>query len=123
MPRIVCKFATPEGERYLIWSTVVDAPITFGLPLDEFEDYIRETQDQEDARYFRDVLLPRLEHNTTTSQMEPTVEELVTFNRAGIDQTTLTLEQIVDFFCIRCGHGDQPAGPSSTGIRPEENDN
>lgn len=121
MPRIVARFQTPDGWRYLEWSTVVDAPITFGMPLDEFEDWYRDEYGRDGVERFRDVLLSRFDRvvqdadgnlvmASTTSEFKPRVEDLVLRNRAGDDGTELTMEQIVDFFCIRRGHGPQPKG-------------
>ena len=48
-----------EGqEYYLLWSSVVDAPVTYGLSLEELEDHLRE---EEGARYMRQVHPRRME--------------------------------------------------------------
>lgn len=108
MPRIVAKFATPAGDRYLVWSTIVEAPITFGMELDDLVDWISEQMGKDYAEQFVETRIPRIER-TGTSTGEA-VTELIRLNRAGLGETRLTLEQIIDFFCVRCGQGDEPTG-------------
>lgn len=39
MPIYIIKFDTPDGPRYLDYSTICDAPITYGMTLDEYKKY------------------------------------------------------------------------------------
>lgn len=41
MPRFIIKLTDPKDglSYYLIWSTVVDAPVTYGLSLDEIKEW------------------------------------------------------------------------------------
>jgi hypothetical protein len=41
MGRFICKFEDKDDVYYLEWSTVVDAPVTFGMSLEEFKEYYR----------------------------------------------------------------------------------
>lgn len=113
MPRIVAKFPTPDGDRYLVWSTIVDAPITFGMELDDLIDWLRENMGKDYSERFVETRLPRIERTGTSSG--ETIAELIVVNRAGAGSTRLTLGQITDFFCVRCGEGEQP-----TGTNPDE---
>ena len=87
-------------EYYLEWSSVVDAPVTFGMPLEEFEEYYR-------ARYGIDSLdgladrMERVEKTGTSSRLDKNLEEFIASNRAGKNETCLTLEEIKDWYCIK----------------------
>ena len=48
--RYIIKLSTPRGDRYLEWSTIVDAPVTYGMPLDEFTAYYRDQYGAEGMR-------------------------------------------------------------------------
>jgi hypothetical protein len=39
MPTYICKFQDGEKAYYLEWSTIVDAPITTGMSLQEFKQH------------------------------------------------------------------------------------
>lgn len=91
MGRSVIKHVVDGTPRYLIWSTVVDAPITFGMTKAELVDYW-------DDEYGRSGVLS-LEHWLSNPR---TLEDEAAFNRAGKDETTLTIEQLVEFYFVRC---------------------
>jgi hypothetical protein len=42
MPTYIVKLSKDGVDRYFEWSTVVDAPTTYGMALDEFREYYRE---------------------------------------------------------------------------------
>lgn len=42
MPRYICKLQDGDTAYYMEWSTVVDAPVTFGMTLEEFMEHYRE---------------------------------------------------------------------------------
>ena len=44
MPRFIIKITDEKDNKdyYMMWSTVVDAPVTYGLSLDEFKEYFKE---------------------------------------------------------------------------------
>ena len=41
MPRIICKVQDGDTPYYFEWSTIVDAPVTYGMSLDDFKAYCR----------------------------------------------------------------------------------
>lgn len=93
MPRYIVKLTTPAGDRYLEWSTVVDAPVTYGMPLDEFTAYYRDRygSDSDDAFAAR---MARVEA-TGVSARDCTVRDVVDYNRAGPNESTLTMKQLI----------------------------
>ncbi len=58
MGRTIVKLEHEGEDYYLVWSSIVDAPVTYGLSLEELEDYLRE---EEGARYMRDTHPQRME--------------------------------------------------------------
>jgi RNase P/RNase MRP subunit POP5 len=91
----------PDGTRlYLVWSSIVDAPITFGTTLDQLRDFWQE-------EYGR-VGLEAIDDSLARGRVK-TVADVVACNRAGRGETRLTAEQIVEHYFVRRG-GDAPEG-------------
>lgn len=97
-----------EGQ-YLIWSTVVDAPITRGLTLEELREYTVEEAKEEALRSLEERLM-RVEEKGTSSRMHSSAEGTITFNNAGVGNTELSVEQIVEFYVRNGARGDRPVG-------------
>jgi len=110
MPRFICKVSEDDQVWYLEWSTVVDAPVTYGMPLEEFKEYYRD----EYGRSSLDELekrLERVEIKGTSSMMDGSAEELMDWNRAGKDGSSLSRQQLIDVYCTRIlPEGDRPMG-------------
>lgn len=103
MPRYICKVVVDGSPYYLEWSTVVDAPVTYGLPLEEFTAYYQERYGSGDMEPFLyDGLsefgrrLDRVNAQGTSCMLGQSFEELTRFNRAGDNETQLSYEEIVD---------------------------
>lgn len=85
---------------YLEWSTIVDAPITYGMTLEELKEYIR-------LEYGRNGLLQlparldRVEEYGTSCFDGRSVKSVIHDNRAGWNEETLTLDEIYEKYCIR----------------------
>jgi len=78
---------------YFEWSSVVDAPVTYGMKKEDFIDYYRE----EYGRSGMEELLKRLERvekSGTSLLTQVSAEELLTFNRAGEKESCLSLDEI-----------------------------
>ena len=83
-----------EG-KYLVWSSIVDAPITYGMTLDELREYWRE----EYGRSGKDDLeriLPRVESHGFSSPRYSSFADVIEGNRAGENESELTLDEIVE---------------------------
>lgn len=106
MPRYIIKL---DG-KYLEWSTVVDAPVTEPMNLDDFREYYKMRNGTESML----MLEPRLERveATGTSAHNTSVGELICGNRAGEGETCLTREQILAFYVNKtvdvCPIGTRP---------------
>jgi hypothetical protein len=112
MPHFIIKLDTKLGPRYLEWSTIVDAPVTYGVTLDEFQTYWRkeygESRNDSLATRLRDV-----ESKGTDCRSDQSVDETIKYNRAGADETRLTKAQIIDYYCVRRGKGERPRGTNN----------
>lgn len=80
-------------DKYFIWSSIVDAPITYGLTLDQLKEWHKE-------EYGRSVdieeRLERVEKYGTSLQRFTNVEKLIRLNRAGDNEEQLTLDEIYE---------------------------
>lgn len=93
MPRFIVKLATPAGDRYFEWSTIVDAPVTYGMPLDEFTAFYRHQYGAASDDEFAERMA-RVEA-TGTSARGDTVKDLISGNRAGPGESTMTMKQLI----------------------------
>lgn len=81
-------------DKYFEWSTVVDAPITYGMNLEQLNEYIKSEYGEEGLRN----LPRRLEsvEEVGSSFMGDTLYGTICANRAGDDETTLTEDEIYE---------------------------
>lgn len=99
-----------RSEWFLEWSTVVDAPITFGMRRDELEDYVRKEYGE-----YGLTRLPRwlswLDKTGTSYQGVSSCEAVLETNYAGPDEEEATADDIVRWYCrewwrCRCNCGN-----------------
>lgn len=93
MPKYIVKLA----DKYLEWSTIVDAPVTQGMTREEFVDYyIRRYGETSRAE-----MVERLTRAdaTGTSALDDTLDGILRCNRAGDKEAELTKEQIIEKYC------------------------
>lgn len=94
------RFIVKLEDYYLEWSTIVDAPVTFGMSLEQFKEYYQ-------GEYGRSSMvdlerrLERAEKFGTSSLNDSRTDELIAGNRAGPNETSLTVEEIVKAYCLR----------------------
>jgi hypothetical protein len=93
MPRFLVKL----GSKYVEWSTVVDAPVTYGMTLEELTSYIAQQYGADGVA----ILPERLERlaATGTSSYNDTAESVIKGNRAGPGETELSMEQLIKQYC------------------------
>lgn len=111
MPNYICKFTDPATNQdyYLEWSTVVDAPVTWGMTKEEFERYYLEEYGR-DGQAGLEKRMVRVEAKGTSSHLDTSVEDLIRHNHAGKNEKELTYAQILNDFCIN-PHSDDDAPP------------
>lgn len=86
-------------DKYLEWSTVVDAPVTWGVDRKDFEKwYLREYG--ESCRDEFDRRMIRVEEKGTSSFMHDSLDEVLKGNRAGPGETSLSKDEIYQEYCL-----------------------
>ena len=87
-----------KRDFYLEWSTVVDAPTTFGMSLDEFKDFYRQEYGNQEMQQ----LPQRLERveRTGSSEHGKTLDDVLIANRAGKNETEISKAEIFRKYCI-----------------------
>jgi hypothetical protein len=89
MPRYIVKIK----DRYFDWSTVVDAPVTYGMTLERFREYYRSEYGSDGMRHLDDRL-ERVEAKGTSSRLDENLKECIGFNRAGENEKQISISQI-----------------------------
>lgn len=89
MPRYICKIE----DKYFEWSTIVDAPVTYGMTLEEFTQYYREEYGEQGMRDLPERM-ERVEAKGTSALAYGSLDELLECNRAGENDEELTREEI-----------------------------
>lgn len=78
MPRYIVKL----NGYYFEYSTIIDAPVTFGMKLEDFKEYYQEKYGLDGMRIL-DERLDRVEKYGTSSCDKETADEMLSGNRAG----------------------------------------
>jgi hypothetical protein len=96
MPSYIVKIK----DKYLEWSTIVDAPTTYGEDLETFKKRYIE-REIERIKVDLEKRLARVEKQGTSCQTRLTVEVLIEFNRAGDDESELSIDGIYEKYCTK----------------------
>lgn len=93
------QFIVKLRDSYLVWSTIVDAPLTDGGTLDDLREWIG---DEYGARGLAELpaRLKRVEEKGTSALSEESAVSTIWLNRAGPNESTLTIEGIYRHFCL-----------------------
>ncbi len=103
------QFIVKLGGKYLLWSTVVDAPVTRGGSVEELREYVQEWEGKRGLAEL-EQRLERVEQKGTSSYMHASAEEVVWLNRAGKGETCMTIPQLVEHYVTNGGQGELPVG-------------
>lgn len=107
MGNCIAKLVDDSGaEFYLEWSSIVDAPVTYGGTVEELREYILEEYGRRGLERLPARLLRADRTGTSYQHMKTTAEELVEGNRAGPNGTTLSYAEIVRKYCHERPEGD-----------------
>lgn len=98
MPKYIIKLSEENTSWYLEYSSVVDAPITYGMSLEEFKEYYQEEYGRSSMAELENRL-QRVEERGTSSHVDTSVEEQLAFNRAGENETCLSIKEIINKYC------------------------
>lgn len=101
MPRYIVKLVDKKNKNkayYLEWSTVVDAPVTFGMSLREFRAYYQDEYGKSSMNEFENRMV-RVQEKGTSSHLDDSAEEVLQCNRAGKNEKHMSMEQIIEWYC------------------------
>lgn len=96
---LIIKLTDPKDNKvyYLEWSTIADAPLTYGASLEDFKRYYKKEYGKHGMKTLEDRLA-RIEKYGSSSSLER-LESLLNFNRAGAYETRLDLEGLLNKYC------------------------
>lgn len=91
MPRYILKL----DDKYCEWSTVVDAPVTAFMTIGQFKTYYVEEYGSRSLDSLVDRLR-RVESHGTSAQFGLSADNLISDNRAGDDESTLSRSELLE---------------------------
>lgn len=94
MPR----FIIHHDGYFLEWSTVVDAPVSYGMRREEFEEYYLAEHGRSGMLELA-ARLERAERNGTSAIPFTSVESLTSLNRAGPRTECIPFSEIFRIYC------------------------
>jgi hypothetical protein len=100
MPKYIIKLHDEKLSRdwYLEWSTIVDAPVTYGMSMEEFRDHYQQTYGTDGMRELPERM-KRVEEKGTSAQSYGSVKSTIAINRAGENESNLDEEGILEKYC------------------------
>lgn len=98
MPNYIVRLDKGDKEWYLEWSTVVDAPVTCGMSLEDFVRYYEGRYGASSASNLP-ARLERVAEKGTSAHNYNNVDKLISFNRAGKDEACLTKDELIYKYC------------------------
>lgn len=96
MPRYILKL----DEWYFEWSTIVDAPVTYGMTLESFKEYYKFEYGAQ-GMIGLPARLERVEETGTSALPRQTADQLITFNRAGDKEENLSKDLILEKYILK----------------------
>lgn len=86
-------------DYYLIWSSVVDAPVSFGLTYPDLVRWVRREEGLKGLALLDEQMKFIERYGTGSCNIK--AESLFSFNRAGPDESSLNEEEIYRAYCLR----------------------
>ncbi len=96
MGNCLIKLVRGKKVKYLEWSSIVDAPATYGMTARELKAHIKWRYGEEGLKELP-ARMDRVE-NYGTSYYSCNLDDVIGYNRAGIDETCLTQDQLWDMY-------------------------
>lgn len=101
MPRFFIKLNAGDRDWYLIWSTVVDAPVSLGMSREEAGEHVREQYGRGQLESWWPGALKLLDERGVSSRGYSSHIDAVCANRAGAGESCLSPVEIVEVYCLR----------------------
>ena len=101
MGKVIFKVDDNGEERFLVWSSIVDAPVTFACTEEEIVGlWVEDAKERATEEAQR--MIERARATGSSSRMNyNTLADVVGVNRAGPSESALTENEIVEFFVRR----------------------
>lgn len=101
MPQFIIKLHDDKENKdyFLMWSTIVDAPITFGMSLKEFQEYYKYEYGASGMEKLPERLARVEQSGCSAREPSDSLDELLKFNRAGRNEKNLNKEGILEHYC------------------------
>jgi hypothetical protein len=103
MGRCIVKFQDQGKDYYMEWTTICDAPATYGMSLEEFTQYYGEWYGKQGLAELPERLARIGDGEGTGFHGERDIQSILCVNRAGKNETKLTREQVIAMYCRREG--------------------
>lgn len=84
-------------DKYFVWSSIVDAPVTHGMNKKELKNFIEFKYGDEGLKKLPERL-KRVEEKGASWIGETDLEETIGFNRAGENEECISKEEIYDIY-------------------------
>lgn len=97
MGHSILKIQKDDKELYLIWSSIVDGPVTVGLTFDEMKTELIKRYGQNGWDFTFKQMLNNAKEFGASSREDPA--SFIYCNRAGANESELTLDEISEVFC------------------------
>jgi hypothetical protein len=97
--KMMGRFIIKLKDFYLEWSTVVDAPITYGMTLDELKGHIKEEYGNEGLNEL-EHRLTRVDTKGTSAHADRNLIDTIWLNQAGPDERPATIVGIYHHYCL-----------------------
>lgn len=102
MARFVIKLQDQKNTWYLVWSTVVDAPITIGMTSGELRKWWKKEYGDHELIDFDARIMPHVKaYGHSATYHKGSVEDLITPNRAGPEESNIGISEIINHYCKR----------------------
>ena len=104
MGRIIIKITDPTDQKdyYMEWSTIVDAPVTYGMSLEEFKEYYRVEHGESNMPGLQERLdRVAIKGSSGAYGNYDDVDKLIENNRAGENETCLSKQGILEHYCLK----------------------
>lgn len=101
MPSYIMKLTDPvdNADYYLEWSTIVDAPVTYGMPLHGLKEYWKYQYGEEGMKELPNRLARVEECGISALPPFDKLEGYFNFNYAGEDGKRASKEEIISKYC------------------------
>lgn len=100
MSKTIAKFTHKKIDYYLEWSSIVDAPVTWGMTLEEFKVYYKEQYGLQGMKELPERL-ERVDKYGTSSYYNESTKSLICVNNAGPNSKRASYAYIVEHYCIK----------------------